>query len=61
MVPKHLDERCAAAFDHLGVKLTKLRPTRPTTSACHSTAPTAGALSVTDAKRRMRIWIQMSF
>ena len=49
VLPKQLDEKVARLhLDALGVKLTKLTPSRPTTSACRSRAPTSPTTTGTD-------------
>ena len=46
-LPKHLDEEVARLhLDQLGVKLTKLTPSRPNTWACRSTGRSSRIIPV---------------
>ena len=48
-LPKHLDEKVAALhLEKVGAKLTKLRPTRPSTSACPRPARSRATTTATD-------------
>ena len=52
-LPKHLDEKVAALhLKKIGVKLTELTPSRPTTSACRAGPLQVGPLSLLSRRNR---------